>query len=519
MRPLPTLLVALLVVLAGCGAVTGPSNTTAPATETTAATDGSQTATATGPGEGDASVAPADPDEDVLGWEDGYWYNESIDVDRSDGLNDSELDAVVARGMARVEEIRRLEFEKRVPVEILTRQEYVEQVESSNTTAANRLHQNVKWEAMFMVNESTDAIAVQNRNFAGGVGGFYSPTEERIVIVSDSETPEMNEITLSQELFHALQDQRFNVSDYNQSTQELHNARDGIIEGDGNYVDQLYQDRCDADWDCLLPQQQGGGAQPDIHIGLYQVSFQPYSDGVVFVQQLHQRGGWEAVNAVYENPPASTEQTIHPDLYEQDQPTDVTIEDTSSGEWEVLDLEGPVDHASFGEAGLFVMMWYPSFVETQESQSLQEVVVPYREHLNYDGQRLNQTDPFNYDHPVTAGWDGDRLLPYVTADSASTNETGYVWKFEWDTEDDAAEFVAGYEELLAHHGAEPVDGRPDTFRIADDEEFGDAYYVVQQGTTVVVVNAPTVEDLNGVRAGAGTSNASVSASPAVTGGA
>jgi len=510
MRATASVLVALLVVLAGCSALDGSS---APETETTAPTETMQTTaepTTTTSGGGNGSSAPADPAEDVLGWEDGYWYNESITVDRSDGLNESELDKVVSRSMARVEEVRGLEFESRVPVEIISREEYREQVESGNTTPENRLHQNVKWEAMLMVDESTDAIAVQNRNFAGGVGGYYSPSEEQIVIISDSETPEMNEITLSQELFHGLQDQRFDIGSFDQSTQELHNARDGIIEGDGNLVDQLYQERCESDWDCLMPQQQqGGGGSSDIHIGLYQVSFQPYSDGVLFVQQLYEQGGWEAVNAVYENPPASTEQTIHPDRYPDEQPDYPTIEDRSSGEWEVLDLEGGVDHASFGEAGLYVMFWYPSYETTQATGQLTDVVIPYRNHLNYDGQQLNQTDPFNYDHPITDGWAGDRLLPYVTDDSMRTNETGYVWQTEWDSEADATEFADAYRDLLGHHDAQAVSDRPNTFTIDDGAAYGDAYYVVQQGTTVTIVNAPTVEDLSGVRSGAGTTNASV----------
>jgi len=513
MRASASILVALLVVLAGCSALDGSSNAT-DTPETTAPTDEMQTTAAqttqTTTDGGDQSGDLADPEEDVLGWEDGYWYNESITVDRSDGLNDTELERVVSRSMARVEQVRGLEFESRVPVEIISREEYREQVQSGNTTTADRLHQNVKWEAMLMVDESTDAIAVQNRNSAGGVGGYYTPSEEQIVIISDSETPEMDEITLSQELFHGLQDQRFDISSFDQSTQELHNARDGIIEGDGNLVDQRYQERCESDWDCLMPQQQqGGGGSSDIHLGLYQVSFQPYSDGVLFVQQLYERGGWDAVNAVYQNPPASTEQTIHPDRYPDETPSYPTVEDRSNDDWQVLGLEDANNYASFGEAGLYVMFWYPSYQTTQATGQLTDVVIPYQNHLNYDGQQLNQTDPFNYDHPITDGWAGDRLVPYVTDDSPSTNETGYVWQTEWDSESDASEFADAYRDLLDHHDAQAVSDRANTYLIDDGAAYGDAYYVVQQGTSVVIVNAPTVDGLSGVRSGAGTTNASV----------
>ncbi|MDX1748601.1 MAG: hypothetical protein R3324_21930, partial [Halobacteriales archaeon] len=41
-----------------------------------------------------AEAPPPDPETDRLGWENGYWYNESITVDQSDGLSDEELDAI-----------------------------------------------------------------------------------------------------------------------------------------------------------------------------------------------------------------------------------------------------------------------------------------------------------------------------------------------------------------------------------------------------------------------------------------
>ena len=512
-------MLAALLVLAGCGQAPAGSTTSEATAETTtvstteAPTSVETSTSAPGGDDGDdtdeaptTDTALSDPATDVLGWENGYWHNESIEVTRSDGLNESELGAVVNRSMARVEYVRGIEFERTVPVEIISRAEFRNQTRSRNTTEANRLHQNVKWEAMFMVNESENAIRTQRSNTGAGVGGYYSPSQDRIVIVSDNETTlELNEITLAQELFHALQEREFNVSSYNQTTVELHNARDGIIEGDGNYVDYRYQQRCEAEWDCLMPQSgQSGGGSGDIHLGLYQVRYQPYSDGVVFVRDRYRDGGWDAVNAVYENPPASTEQTIHPERYPSDEPSQITIADRSDDRWRVLQLDHGVNYAEFGEAGLFVMFWYPSYVESQRTGRAQNVVIPYAAHLNRTAAgSLDSLDPFDYDHPVTAGWDGDKLLPYVTDDSAATNETGYVWKTRWDTEGDATEFRDGYVKLLEHHGAERVtdaSGEGTVFRIDEGEDYADAYRVTVSGDTVTITNAPTVEDLSGVRA-------------------
>ncbi len=444
-------------------------------------------------------TAPADPDEDVIGWENGHWYNESVDVVRSDGLNDTELDAVVARGMARVERVRGLEFERTVPVDVISRDQYREENagQFTNLTDAQARHENVKWEGTLMVGEDTDAVAAQESLYGSSVGGYYSPSEGRIVVVSENTTsPEMDEITLSQELFHALQDQQFNISGYNQSTRELHNARDGIIEGDGNYVDYLYEQRCESEWDCLMPSG-GQSSAGDVHLGIYLTIFQPYSDGPSFVEGIYESEGWDGVNAVYGDPPASTEQVIHPEKYREDAPTNVSVADPPSDEWERLAIENGIDYASFGEAGIFSMMLYPTYDSNGATQ-----IVQVQNFINRgsDGQP-NTLDPYNYSHPYSDGWDGDKLVPFVS-DDAAENETAYVWNTTWDSEAEATEFVEGYRQVLEYRDAEAVEGYDGVYRIPDEAAFGDAFAVLQDGDTVTIVNAPTLDQLDAVHADA-----------------
>lgn len=499
-----------LVLVVALATVTVPMVAAVSAAPAEDATVGEQTATDTTPISAvNDSEAPPDPEEDVLGWENGYWHNESISVTRDDGLNDSELDVVVARGMARVEYVRELEFDETPPVEVIPREEYANDVEEryANMTESDRVHQNIKYEALFMVGETQDAISVQRRNQAGGVGGYYDPEAGEIKIISENvSTPKMDEITLSQELFHALQDRQFNISSFNQSTEELHNAKDGIIEGDGNLVDQLYNEECTGGiWNgsCLMPEESGGASDFNPHIGLYQITFQPYSSGPPFVQGIYNSGGWEAVNDLYENPPASSEQVLHPEKYGQDEPATVSFEDTSQDPWRRQTLNGSdgnesVSFAQFGEGGLFVALWYPGYETGGET-----TVIPYRSHLNLTASNeISQVEPYLYEHPATEGWGGEKLIPYVTDESAETNETAYVYKLTWDSETDAEEFRGKWLELVKFHNAEPVDGHADTYRIPDDEEFGDAFYVAQEGDTVTIVNAPTIEDLSLVYDGA-----------------
>lgn len=510
-RRLPALAAVVLVLLSGCAG-------SIPFTDASSSPD---TVVPDGDAHADIPPVPADlsdPADDRLGWEGGYWYNESIDVDQSDGLNDSELAAVTNRSMARVEYIRGLEFERSVPVEVVSRDEF-KQARGNNSTPPSRVRfDNVKFEALFLINESTNSMDVQSQNRGAAVGGYYSPREQRIVLVSEhSESPKLSEVTLSQELFHALQDQQFAIASYNQSTREDHNAIDGIVEGDGNLVDYLYEQRCESEWSCLTDGGSASGADGGnasasgdagdsasgssglADIGPYLLKYQPYSDGPAFVYAKYQQGGWDAVDAIYENPPASTSQVIHPEQYPDDAPAEPTVTDRTAGSWSRLAVDGRVNYAELGEAGIASMLVAPLY----EKPGAQ--IVPPKQWLNVnESGEPRQFDPLSYDTSYTDGFEGDRLVPYVNAD----NETGYVWTIQFENGSSADEFRDGYGQLLDYRNATEVDdasGPGTVYRIPEDDPngFGDAFRVVQRGDTVVVTNAPDVDALSKVRAAEG----------------
>lgn len=455
--------------------------------------------------------APPDPPEDRLGWENGVWYNETLDITRSDGFNDSELDAVVARTMARIEQVRRLEFERTPPVRLISqarqRNETREQFADVNETS--RIALNTQYEALLLINESTNAVESQQALFGGGVSGYYRTDSKNITLVSPSDgTLQLQEPVLAQELFHAQQDQYFNLST-NISTIEERNARNGIVEGDANYVQYLYEQRCQGAWNgtCLgynaSGTQQPQEAPPNLNLGMVQLYLQPYNSGVAFVREIKRTEGWDAVTDVYENPPESTEQTIHPAKYPTDEPTNLTVADRSSDSWTPLREDGERITGTVGEAGLFVSLWYPSLENRMQGGVGQDGVIPFQTHLRINMTTGEPQKPvtYSYDHPLTAGWDGDKLVPYVS-NATDQNETAYVYETAWDSAAEAREFREGYVDLLKNYEAEAVDGRANTYRIQNGREFADAFYVAQNGTRVTIVNAPTVDALSDVRRGA-----------------
>lgn len=83
-----------------------------------------------------AETPPPDPESDTTGWENGYWYNESVSVNQSDGLSQEELRAYKARSMARVEFLRNREFLTSVPVNVISRETFRNQSLNQSTNAS-----------------------------------------------------------------------------------------------------------------------------------------------------------------------------------------------------------------------------------------------------------------------------------------------------------------------------------------------------------------------------------------------
>lgn len=411
-----------------------------------------------------APVAVSD-DGDAAGQElgvvDGISYDDELDISVEDGLNETELDLLAARSMARIELVRGLEFEERVDIEVWTREEYREWRGETGATPARSQWENQVWEAKFIVGQDRDVTRVFDETLGEAVGGFYLPSDERVVIVSDGNTTSVSKHTLVHELVHVLQDQQFGL-DSRPDRQDPALARNGVVEGEAELIPELYFDRCESEWSCLEPPTAAGGGA-DIDRGLLLVLIQPYQQGPGFVDAIRDRGGWDAVDDLHDEYPASTAQVIDPDRYPEVEPVNVTVEDRSSEDWEPIE-HGPV-RETVGQAAIHVMFQHNDVITVEE--------------------------PYSYSHPVSDGWAGDELLPYAN----EQNETGHVWELEWEHPDDARAFYDAYLDLLDDHGALE---RGDHQFVVPDGPYEGAFDVRIDDTTVTVVNGPDLDSLGAI---------------------
>ncbi len=415
---------------------------------------------------GCTGTAPAEhPDDDNrLGWEGGYASTDPIALDASDGLNASEREAVTARAMARLEVLRGLEFREPVSTRVISRAQYRAN-RSNESDPVHAAWNNQVWEALFLVGSDTDVESVFDEALGSRVIGFYSPGSNEVVIVSDSDSPELSRGTLVHELVHALQDQHFGLGGI-PDTQDGQLARNGVVEGEANRLEAIYADRCGGRWRCV-PELGGGGGGGSLDRwgqNVFTVIYFPYAVGPEFVDRIADRGGNDALNRLYSPYPASTEQIRHPGLYPDEAPVEVSVPDRSNGNWRRFDHDPVAD--TVGEASIFAMLRANGVGES--------------------GAR------YSYRHPAAAGWGGDTLVPYRHGDS----EYGYVWTTVWDTRTDAQEFHAAYESLMTGEEATQLaDGR---YRLPGDHPFRGAFRLSIDDRRVTVVHGPTTESLVGI---------------------
>ncbi|MFL5725159.1 MAG: hypothetical protein ACJ77F_02375 [Chloroflexota bacterium] len=256
------------------------------------------------------------------------------------------------------------------------------------------------------------------------VAGLYSPDDKQLYVVSRSGNLGPTEkTTFAHEYNHALQDQNFDLSslkldEVGEGDRGI--ARLSLVEGDATLLMTLWQLQHLGPTDLL--QLLGESLNPEIAGSLNDMPpflgeslLFPYTAGLTFVQSLQVAGGWEAVNDAFADPPASTEQVLHPEKYvAREAPVKVDLPDdlaaTMGSGWK-LGLED-----TLGEFQLRV------WLDQAEAAA--------------GGPTADQ---------AAAGWGGDRVALLDGPNGARA----IVLRTAWDTAADADEFAALAQPVVA----------------------------------------------------------------------
>ena len=341
----------------------------------------------------------------------------------------AQIDAVIQQ----VPPIRQLDALTDVPYEFITRQEFTDQLvelQFSEIPEETRAAEERLYKRLGLIPDDADIDELLVELYGQQVAAYYRPDTKRFYIITDNEDAfsASDKIIVAHEYTHALQDQHFDleanrVKDLSQGDAAL--GQLGAVEGDATLTMQQWTQNNltpDEAFEVLLEsiQQLGDPTLANMPWVLRRQLEFPYAEGLAFIEQLYNQGGFDAVNATVSTAiPASTEQILHPEKY-------------LANEAPVV-IDVPDESATLGEG------WSMTYQQTM-GELLMQVLAAGNESPPETIPGL----PMTWPHAETVdNWGGDRLNMYEGPNG------GWVidWHTAWDTETDATDFEARVQEI------------------------------------------------------------------------
>ena len=158
------------------------------------------------------------------------------------------------------------------------------------------------------------------------IAGLYDPKVHEFYI-ADWIAPDEQRMVMSHELTHALQDQYFHIEEWTRAARpndDAELARESVLEGSAMAGMLEYELR-----DKGLKLRDLPDFDPSIFVGdlaetpmlkkappfIKDSLLFPYFNGLTFSLTVLRSGGWGGFGSVFANPPAGTQQIMHPGLY------------------------------------------------------------------------------------------------------------------------------------------------------------------------------------------------------------
>jgi hypothetical protein len=277
-----------------------------------------------------------------------------------------DVETELARVAETVAEIRGLELLEHPPVTIATLDELqaylLALLEEEYSVEEGQQDALALWLLQLIDDPNLDMFQMWVDVYQTGTAGLYNPQTKEILTLGAGEgLTAYAEIVMAHEYTHALQDQHwgFDRLQPDDLDAEASLAMQALTEGDAEVVRTLYminhmsRQRIQ---EAILSEADQAETPAYIPSYVLEVMAFPYLQGGEFVAALYQRGGFDAVNAAYDDPPLSTEQILHPEKYygpERDDPVAVELPDFTSA---LGDGWSEIDNDVIGELELRIML-------------------------------------------------------------------------------------------------------------------------------------------------------------------
>jgi hypothetical protein len=337
-----------------------------------------------------------------------------------------DLDAQLETLVATTERLRELSTQEPVERRFPTREDtiaYLTRLYDADMDDETLARNEAFYRALGMIPEDASLRDTFLLLLGSQVGGFYDSAVQTMNVLPMLSDDVGSDLTFSEQIIfvheytHALQDQYFGLdlleSEIVASSPDRALAALSLVEGDATTTMNLFSQEQMLQNPglalSLLAENALAGTlilPPGVPPGLARELIFPYDAGFGFVLTLLQEGGWDAVNAAYDNLPVTSEQILHPEKY-------------ADGEVG-LEVEPPTFGETLGEG--WSLVWEGTLGEFYVRELL-------RNHLLTASAAQR----------AAAGWGGDAFEVW------QQDETGALtWALNivWDTPADQEEFEA-----------------------------------------------------------------------------
>jgi len=352
----------------------------------------------------------------------------------------------------RVEEIGQLPLQHSVPIDFMSRDDlsaYIRGLFEEEYPVAYAEREERALRAFGFLTDGQDLRAIRQRVLDEAVAGFYDErpgVKKLFAIASDRKLTLKNQLVLSHEIRHAVQDQHIVIRDKLVVESDYDDRRLAVlclIEGDASVLMEQYlaarvtKNRPELEnmfrafsLGLSGPEVAEMFAGPELASAPAVVQEQlvaPYFRGRNLATAIFERGGFELLNELLETPPRSTEQVLHPEKYlgaNPDEPVEVSLPRAATRD---ADFEGRL-----GELLIRALLSDGSATALAET--------------------------------AAEGWGGDAYAVFPDGE-----QYALLWHSVWDSSDDAREFERALRQhMVGRFGADgftlEIEGQEVRFR-------------------------------------------------------
>ena len=346
-------------------------------------------------------------------------------------MTQEELEELVERIQEEVADLRELEWKHPVPVQVADRAtvekyltERMDAMDSPEEFAASERIAKL----LGLIPADRDLKELLVSFLDDQAGGFYDPISKGFYLM-EGIGGAMAETIIAHELVHALDDQHFDLDELliaRKDDTDAAAALHAVMEGGALAIQNAWMMEF-MDLERMMAASAEAAEQSSTMLESPEYLWKPlmasYMQGAQFVSHPDGGGGamgkldTDDLNAAFQNPPTSTEQVLHPELYwdleEPQQPGTLELESRPGAGYR-LAMED-----TFGEIALHVL------------------VDPERDRRDIDPMMLMVGMRFT--GPATEGWEADRVLLFER-ETERGSAGAVVLVTAWETEADALEF-------------------------------------------------------------------------------